>query len=64
MGQELPGPVQEAIKLERAKRSPDQQKLLRNYFIENVNTTTRPVYAALGGKGATLDAGKIGRAHV
>ena len=52
---ELPGPVQEAIKLERAKRSPDQQKLLRNYFIENVNTTTRPVYAALRAKLADYD---------
>ncbi len=52
---ELPGPIQEAIKLERAKRSPEQQKLLRDYFIENVNTTTRPVYVALRAKLAEYD---------
>lgn len=52
---ELPGPVQEAIKLDRTKRTPEQQKLLRDYFIENVNTTTRPTYAALRAKIAEYD---------
>jgi hypothetical protein len=44
---ELPGPIQEAIKVERSKRNPDQQKQLREYFLENVNTGTRATFAGL-----------------
>lgn len=52
---ELPGPVQEAIKLERSKRNPDQQKVLRDYFIENINVNTKPTFTALRTKIADYD---------
>ncbi len=44
---ELPGPIQEAIKADRAKRTPDQQKQLREYFIENIHTGSKGTFAAL-----------------
>jgi len=52
---ELPGPIQEILKLERAKRNPDQQKQLRDYFIENINPATRATFAALRAKVAEYD---------
>lgn len=52
---ELPGPIQEAIKADRAKRTPDQQKQLREYFIENVHTGSKGTFAALRTKLAELD---------
>ena len=51
----LPAPVQEGLKLEPAKRTPDQQKQLREYFLQNVNTGTRATYAALQGKIAEVN---------
>ena len=50
----LPGPVQEALKVESTKRTPDQQKLLREYFLQNVNTGTRATFAALQAKIAEI----------
>lgn len=52
---ELPGPIQEAIKLERSKRTPDQQKQLKDYFVENINTGTKATFAALRAKAADYD---------
>lgn len=51
---ELPGPVQEAIKLDPAKRSADQQKQLRDYFLENINTGTKATFGALRARIADL----------
>lgn len=47
---ELPGHIQEAIKLDAAKRNPDQKKQLREYFLENINPPTRPTFTALRAK--------------
>lgn len=52
---ELPGPIQELIKLEPAKRNPDQQKQLQNYFLENVNTPTKATFAVLRANIAEYD---------
>ena len=51
----LPGPIQEALKLESAKRTPDQLKQLRDYFIQNVNSGTRATFAALQSKIAEVN---------
>lgn len=51
----LPGPVQEALKIESTKRTPDQQKQLRDYFLQNVNIATRATFAALQAKTADVD---------
>jgi hypothetical protein len=40
----LPKPIQDALKVEPAKRNAEQQKLLRDYFLENVYTKTRPLF--------------------
>ncbi len=50
-----PAPIQEALKLEPAKRTADQQKQLRDYFIQNVNTGTRSTFAALQTKIADIN---------
>ena len=50
-----PVPIQDVLKLEPAKRSADQQKQLRDYFIQNVNTGTRATFAALQGKIAEIN---------
>ena len=50
-----PGPIQEVLKLDPAKRTADQQKQLRDYFIQNVNTGTRATFAALQGKIAEIN---------
>jgi len=52
---ELPGPVQEALKVERDKRNPDQQKQLREYFLQKINPATRPTFAALATKVADYE---------
>lgn len=52
---EIPGPIQEAIKADRAKRTPDQQKQLREYFIENIHTGSKGTFTALRTKLAELD---------
>ena len=50
----LPGPVIAAIKLDRAKRSPAQHKLVRDYFVENVYSKTRSLFDPLHQKLSTL----------
>ena len=50
-----PGTIQEVLKLDLAKRTADQQKQLRDYFIQNVNTGTRATFAALQGKIAEIN---------
>jgi len=42
----LPGPVQEALKVEPAKRTPEQQKVLKDFFLQYINTGTRATFAA------------------
>lgn len=49
---ELPAPIQELIKIERAKRTPEQQKQLKDYFVENINTGTKATFMALRAKAA------------
>jgi hypothetical protein len=44
---ELPANIQEAIKVERAKRNPDQQKQLREYFVAHINPGTKAPFEAL-----------------
>ncbi len=44
---ELPKPVQDAIKLEPAARSAEQNKLVRDHFLERVCPKTRSVFAPL-----------------
>lgn len=51
----LPGHIQEALKLEASKRNPDQQKQLHEYFLQNINVTTRPTFAAIQAKIADVD---------
>lgn len=43
----LPGPVQEAVKADPEKRSDDQKKRLREYFLENVYPKTKAEFAPL-----------------
>ena len=50
-----PVPIQDALKLEPAKRSADQQRQLRDYFIQNVNIGTRATFAAWQGKIAEIN---------
>jgi Protein of unknown function (DUF1553)/Protein of unknown function (DUF1549)/Planctomycete cytochrome C len=47
---ELPANIQAALKVERGTRNADQSKQLREYFLQNVNTGTRPAFAALQAK--------------
>ena len=51
----LPGPIQEALKIDAAKRMADQQKQLREHFLQNINTGTRATFAALQAKVADTD---------
>lgn len=51
----LPAPIQEALKIEAARRTADQQKQLRDYFVQNVNIQTRATFAALQKKVADVD---------
>jgi hypothetical protein len=43
----LPKPVQEVVKLDKAKRTPEQQKQLVAYFVENAYSKTRAALAPL-----------------
>ncbi len=43
----LPGPVQEAVKADPEKRSDDQKKRLREYFLENVYPKTKAEFDPL-----------------
>ena len=51
----LPAPIQEVLKIESAKRNPDQQKQLREYFLQHVNPGTRVAFASLLAKLADVD---------
>ena len=51
----LPAPIQEALKVESLKRTPEQQKALREYFVQNVNSGTRAAFAALNAKIAEIN---------
>ena len=46
-GAGLPRPVQDAVKVDPAKRSPAQVKQLRTYYVEQVDPTTRAVFGPL-----------------
>jgi hypothetical protein len=41
---QVPGHVKEAIKVEADKRSDEQKKQIRDYFLQNVCTTTKPKF--------------------
>lgn len=51
----LPANIQAALKIEASKRNPDQTKQLRDYFIQFINSKTRPTFAAIEAKIADLD---------
>ncbi len=51
----LPVPIQDALKIEAAKRTPDQQKQLRDHFVQYVNTGTRATFAPLFAKVTEVD---------
>lgn len=51
----VPGPLLEAIKVETDKRSPEQQKQIRDYFVEKVWGKTRPVFDPLLQQVAVLE---------
>ena len=51
----LPAPIQAALKVESLQRTAEQQKQLRDYFLQSVNTGTRATFAALFAKTAELD---------
>jgi hypothetical protein len=44
---QVPGPVKEAIKVEADKRTDDQKKQIRDYFLQSVCTTTKPKFDPL-----------------
>ncbi len=44
---DLPGPVLQALKAEPDQQSPEQQKQIRDYFLEHVCTSTRAVFDPL-----------------
>jgi hypothetical protein len=43
----VPQPVRDAIKVKADKRNADQKKLVRDYFIENINAKTKPIFEPL-----------------
>jgi hypothetical protein len=43
----VPQPVRDAVEVETDKRTPEQQKLVREYFLERVYPSTRPVFEPL-----------------
>ena len=47
MKSDTPQPVRDAIKVEAEKRTDDQKKLIRDYFLENVYAKTREVFQPL-----------------
>lgn len=46
-GAGLPQPVQAAVKVEPEKRTDEQKKIVRDHFLQNVCTATRPTFAPL-----------------
>jgi hypothetical protein len=54
-GAALPKPVQEIVKVDRAKRTPEQQKQLVAYFVENAYSKTRAALAPLNAELAAMD---------
>ena len=51
----LPAPIQAALKIEAAKRNPDQTKQLRDYFLQSINTGTRATFAVIDTKLADVE---------
>lgn len=51
----LPAPVQEAIKVEAARRTPEQKKVLRDHFLQFINVGTRATFAGYQAKIADLN---------
>jgi hypothetical protein len=43
----LPQPVQGAVKTDPSKRNDEQKKQIREYFLENVNPKTKPIFEPL-----------------
>jgi hypothetical protein len=54
-GAGLPKPVQEIVKLDKAKRTPEQQKQLVAYFVENAYSKTRAALAPLNAELAAAE---------
>jgi hypothetical protein len=54
-GAGLPKPVQEVVKLDKAKRTPEQQKQLLAYFVENAYSKTRAALAPLNAELAAVE---------
>jgi hypothetical protein len=55
-GAGLPPPIQPLVKIDRAKRTPAQQKQLRDYFVENAWTKAQVALAPLKQKVTALQA--------
>jgi hypothetical protein len=55
-GAGLPAPIQPLVKIDRAKRTPAQQKQLRDYFVENAWTKAQTELAPLRQKVTALEA--------
>jgi mono/diheme cytochrome c family protein len=54
-GAGLPGPIQQLVKVDRAKRTEAQQKQLRDYFLEHAWSRTSPQLGALRGRLAAIE---------
>ncbi|HKI35315.1 MAG TPA: PSD1 and planctomycete cytochrome C domain-containing protein [Gemmataceae bacterium] len=54
-GAGLPKSIQDIVKLDKAKRTPEQQKQLLGYFIENAYSKTRAALAPLNAELAAID---------
>jgi mono/diheme cytochrome c family protein len=54
-GAGLPKPIQAIVKMDRAKRTPEQEKELVAYFIENAYSKTRTVLAPLNAELAAVE---------
>ena len=51
----LPGPIKDLLKVERSKRSDDQRKQLRDYFLKQINVATRTLFMPLDAKVADIE---------
>lgn len=51
----LPKPIQDLLKTDEAGRNDDQKKQLREYFVQNINQTTRATFAPLIKQQADLE---------
>ncbi len=54
-GKQLPKPVQDVLKVEAAKRNPQQTKVLLDYYLENVHGKLRSTFAPLHQSLAALE---------